>query len=405
MAEASPIQRPSREPRGGRRRPPAEHAGDRCSMCRRKVTVDAQGRCPLGHQVVAPEVVEDRAAARGEARERTMDQAAHDSEAEPRDPSARVVATYVEPGRGPQGPAGGWQGAAWSASGPAVEPARATRMIDLTSQTDDPTGHGSQPDSAQAVQAGPGLPRRHSTAPPTPPHGMNVILPVMPAGDDAPEATAELIQVPVTEADPPPGPEVAQGPRPGAADAVEGPADAHGAASPRVFEDPPPPLPLRDAQGHEVSDDAATSVPTLPQRTRTPMVPQARSLFTQDLGAEEDDVTPPEVALVDDVAALGGIVRPAPEPRAPADSAVAAEPSRADHAAVPLSDLTPTAPSVLDLEDTPWTVGAASPAATYEQEPMVDPELEPPRGIAQIMAGVLFVAVLVAIAWYLATNL
>ena len=60
---------------------------------------------------------------------------------------------------------------------------------------------------------------------------------------------------------------------------------------------------------------------------------------------------------------------------------------------------------LLDVAVPAWSTAAPRPERTYAQEPLSDPELEPPRGLLQVAGGVAFVLLLLAIAWYLATSL
>ena len=69
---------------------------------------------------------------------------------------------------------------------------------------------------------------------------------------------------------------------------------------------------------------------------------------------------------------------------------------------VTLDDLAPDAPSALDLQDLP--AGPPRIEPTYELEPVTEDTLTP-RGPLQIAAGAVFLAALIAIAWYLATTL
>lgn len=288
MAEASPIEAAhddrSRTRRSRRPRHAAEHVGDRCDMCRRKVVLDARGRCPLGHQVVPVRQVEQRAEDRGEAREAALEDAAART-ADPDGPG-RVVATYIEPR----------------------------------------TTHPASPQPTPAAT--------------TPADGL-----------DAATSTGRR-----------PSP----------------------SATP-IFDDPPPPLPLGTVDG--TSPPTPTLAEGLPIRIRQPLVEApTRSLFSEALGSEGGDADHSSQPIAARTALLRRDVGPG-------------------RVVVPLEDLTPEAPSALDLLDDSWAVATISVDTVYEQEPLTDGALEPPRGVAQMVAGTLFIIVLLAIAWYLATSL
>lgn len=150
-----------------------------------------------------------------------------------------------------------------------------------------------------------------------------------------------------------------------------------------AFDDPPPPLPSAagDAQ------PAAAPPPALPVRPRgTAGAEPVRSLFSRDTTTPATSPAPTSVL---------------------ADGSDGSERSPGGRVVVPLTDLTPDAPSALDLYEAPPSESVPDPAdeAVFEQVPLTDPGLEPPRGVLQMIAGGVFVAILLAVAWYLATTL
>lgn len=124
--------------------------------------------------------------------------------------------------------------------------------------------------------------------------------------------------------------------------------------------------------------------------------PAARNLFSEALErGPEPTLDPPALTRRASPGRVAGDPSPSP---------VAGDPGPGDgRAVVSRADLTPDAPSALDLVDDGWSHTAIPADTVYEQEP--EGEFEAPRGIAQLIAGGIFVAILRAIAWYLATSL
>ncbi|CAN5352513.1 hypothetical protein BH23ACT9_BH23ACT9_22010 [soil metagenome] len=201
-----------------------------------------------------------------------------------------------------------------------------------------------------------------------------------------------------------PAPPVAITPDGPVAITPDGPVDGATAAlaTRAVFDDPPPPLPIRQPDGTDVPAEGVITSPPLPVRTRgsTAAEPVARTLFSDAL----EDSTEPIAGLAD-----AGLADAAPVDAAPVDAGPVDAPVRAEAAGdrVSYADLTPGARSVLDVGEPSWTVPAQADPVAYEQEPLDvdDAGLEPSRGAAEWILGAVFLAVLVGIAWYLAVTL
>ncbi len=370
MAEASSPRTRS----GGRRRRLRRSAGPdgglRCDMCGRQVAVDVQGRCPLGHAVVDPTEI-DLSETDVDLRDRTATA-----------PPSMAFSIPAPTTRADHGRVGAHQrtGAAPPRGG-RHEDGRGQDGRRQDERDDDVVAVYREPSAAQ-VRVQPAMDARPAFSDEEP-------SPSAPVTAESPTApvTAEL-RLPVRLTRP-------LGPAP---DALEVPSEEMDDDLVRTHAD-------NAAAFAAMVTAELTEVPLpAPSDEDTPPVgiPVAE-LLAPSRQTRTDRLLGPTGPV--DPAPQSGPTHPAPQsgPTHPAPQSVladgAAEPTRVSHA-----DLSPDAVSSLDISELP--VAPHTPEPRFEQWPVdEDVDLEPPRTWGQRVLGALFVALLLALAWWLATSL
>lgn len=425
------TRRGSRPGRGrGRQRHDVE-AGERCDKCRQVVAVDERGRCALGHQVVAPDraaeiaaervggATEDEASRRDDARDESSPEGAEpdvtivlpDAELSPAIPAMTQNAFTTPSPRLVERMAGDGQGVS-AMTDDHDEPSPLPIREVPGRQQASPAG-GSIPSSpaASATRATPdAAPTIRWSADATPPAGLirRHAEPVerrwvpgrvlagheleRPSYLPAAAAGRRLAQpgdhaMPVMEPLPPlPGPPAPDGP----AVARSLFQQLHGPA-PEGAEEAPPRAPRQE-----------DTVPLFSRAAHVP--PELQATPPDRITTELPELDPATVvpAALDTPAEPPVAVQEEWAVVLPPTSPTSSLPPVAGPRRVTLDDLAPDAPSALDLQDLP--AGPPRIEPTYELEPVTEDTLTP-RGPLQIAAGAVFLAALIAIAWYLATTL
>lgn len=364
-----------RRSRGWRNR----HRGDRCRMCGQVVVVDRDGCCPLGHQVVDRAEMADRRSA--------MEQ-------------ERATARLAEPTPGPE------DGHVEIVLPEALPPTFPSAFTTAS------------PRFADVAAQAPPQPR----PPARDPLAVDPDAQATPSPRDQPAAavtTAELPVGGVTAATlAAPFARLVGSPLARRAPATE----VERCWVPGVFLTgrvmrTPVHLPERALGRHLAQPDDHV----LPVMEQAPPLPDAgiagpriaRALFEQVLDEVVDPPAPPPPAAPPVTAPPAAAVAPSPAirvqaapvaPVAPAQvrSAMDTGPSRGMGHRPGLDDLTPDAPSALDVRALP-TVEPAPPP-TYELLPLEDDTVGP-RSAGTVIAAVAFLLVLVAVGSWLATSL